>query len=448
MACQLCAGVTGTEALKILLKRGPLYPAPYYHQFDAYRCRWHVGFLPGGNRHPLQFLKRRMGYQSVARLSPPAALETFAAPLSEMEQILDLARWAPSGDNSQPWRFEILSPQRLVVHVRDQAAEDVYDYNQGQPTLLSCGLLLETMGIAASRHKYSLRWEYTRNQGNRHRIEVELRRDEQVVEDPLLPYIPLRSVNRRPFRTLPLNPAQKQWLERSAGPEFTLTWHESWQERLQIARLNALATDIRLRIPEAYRVHQKILDWDRHFSPDGVPARAIGLDPLTLKVMRWALRDWSRMQRLNRLPGATFGARLQMDYLPGLQCATHFSMARTQNPAPADQGPALLRAGQAWQRFWLTATRLGLALQPGMAPLIFAYHARHGIPFTSEVPLRRKAEELDTKLRKSWAGDPDHLLFRGRLGWPKSRQVTARSFRRPLAELLQPWDEPQTNKEG
>jgi nitroreductase len=23
------------------------------------------------------------------------------------EQILDLARWAPSGDNTQPWRFEI-----------------------------------------------------------------------------------------------------------------------------------------------------------------------------------------------------------------------------------------------------------------------------------------------------------------------------------------------------
>ena len=36
MACQLCAGVTGIEALKILLRRGDVKAAPWFHQFDAY----------------------------------------------------------------------------------------------------------------------------------------------------------------------------------------------------------------------------------------------------------------------------------------------------------------------------------------------------------------------------------------------------------------------------
>lgn len=36
MACQLCAGIVGTQALKIILQRGPIYPAPYYHLFDAF----------------------------------------------------------------------------------------------------------------------------------------------------------------------------------------------------------------------------------------------------------------------------------------------------------------------------------------------------------------------------------------------------------------------------
>ncbi|BAL23415.1 ThiF family adenylyltransferase [Azoarcus sp. KH32C] len=55
-ACQLCAGVTATEALKILLGRGMLRPAPWGYQFDAYRNRLVRTWRPGGNRNPIQRL--------------------------------------------------------------------------------------------------------------------------------------------------------------------------------------------------------------------------------------------------------------------------------------------------------------------------------------------------------------------------------------------------------
>lgn len=54
MACDLCAGVTGTAVLKILLGRGPLRPAPWAMQFDAYRQRLSFTWRPGGNANPLQ----------------------------------------------------------------------------------------------------------------------------------------------------------------------------------------------------------------------------------------------------------------------------------------------------------------------------------------------------------------------------------------------------------
>jgi molybdopterin/thiamine biosynthesis adenylyltransferase len=54
MACQLCAGMAGTEALKILLGRGGVYPAPWSTQFDAYRQKLVHTWRPGGNRHPMQ----------------------------------------------------------------------------------------------------------------------------------------------------------------------------------------------------------------------------------------------------------------------------------------------------------------------------------------------------------------------------------------------------------
>lgn len=66
MACQLCAGVAATEALKILLGRGPVRAAPKGYHFDAYRNKLALTWRPRGNRNPLQRLyialaKRKLG---------------------------------------------------------------------------------------------------------------------------------------------------------------------------------------------------------------------------------------------------------------------------------------------------------------------------------------------------------------------------------------------------
>src|SRR5471030_1750518 len=69
MGCELCAGAAATEALKILLNRGPVEAAPRGYHFDAYRNKLVRTWRPGGHRHPLQRLtmmlvKRRRGEQS------------------------------------------------------------------------------------------------------------------------------------------------------------------------------------------------------------------------------------------------------------------------------------------------------------------------------------------------------------------------------------------------
>jgi molybdopterin/thiamine biosynthesis adenylyltransferase len=57
LACNLSGGVVAAEVLKIILKRGRVYPAPFYHQFDAYLGRFLRKRLIGGNRNPIQRLK-------------------------------------------------------------------------------------------------------------------------------------------------------------------------------------------------------------------------------------------------------------------------------------------------------------------------------------------------------------------------------------------------------
>ena len=54
MACDLCAGIAATEALKVLLGRGGVVSAPWGVHFDAYKQRLRRTWRPGGNAHPLQ----------------------------------------------------------------------------------------------------------------------------------------------------------------------------------------------------------------------------------------------------------------------------------------------------------------------------------------------------------------------------------------------------------
>lgn len=67
MACQLCAGMAATEALKILLGRGKVLAAPWGMQFDAYRNQLARTWRPGGNRNPLHRLMIAIGRRQFAR---------------------------------------------------------------------------------------------------------------------------------------------------------------------------------------------------------------------------------------------------------------------------------------------------------------------------------------------------------------------------------------------
>jgi sulfur-carrier protein adenylyltransferase/sulfurtransferase len=431
--------------------------APWFHQFDAYTGRFVSQRLRGGSRHVGQRLKQKLGMRMMRAIArnaqkpePAPAVPVSSAPVlpvTEMERILGLARWAPSGDNSQPWRFRIDGDDAVTIIVHHEAGANVYEYNNGQPTLLSAGHLLETLRIAASRYGRRMEWSHQRlgqsaNGTHDDQITVHLPRQPGLRADPLEGFIRLRSVDRNTYSTTPLTDHQKAELANAIGPDLKLSWFDSREQRWSFSRLNGVATDIRLRCREAYDVHRRMLDWDNRFSPYGLPATAIGLDSVTLKLMRWAMKDWSRVEKMNLMGTGT--ASLQIDIVPGLNCAGHFTVTwrnpRSQAPTPED----LLRAGERLQRFWLTATKLGLALQPGLAPIAFATHSLNGVRFTEQPKLLAKAEKLAAEVRRVTGSEVDQLVFMGRIGRPKSMRSASRSVRLPLQDLIVSGDQQES----
>lgn len=347
-------------------------------------------------------------------------------------KILDLARWAPSGDNTQPWRFEVISDDHVVVHGFDTREWCVYDLD-GRASQMAIGALLETFRLAGTLHGVRIDWQ--RRDDNRDethlRFDVRLTDAPEIVTDPLSQAIKVRCVQRRTYSTKPLSPEDRQRIESTITPPFSVRWFASSVERRKMAWLMFENAKIRLTCPEAYAVHKSIIDWGQTYSTDRIPEYAVGVDPLTGKLMRWVMASWPRVDFFNRYLMGTVLPRIQLDLLPGLKCAAHFALVA---PYPLDTVDRAVAAGCAMQRFWLGATKAGLQLQPEMTPVIFSRYVRSGVKFSHN----SKAVSMATTLSKKLASympdvDPSRLIFIGRCGF--GNPATSRSLRLGLDEL-------------
>lgn len=349
-----------------------------------------------------------------------------------LTRILELARWAPSGDNTQPWRFEIVDERLIRVYGHDTREHVLYDHD-GHPSHIAHGALLETMRIAASGFGLSADWTISSRDDDRDPVyTVRFADAPTLTRDPLFSCILTRTVQRRAMKTTALTPAQRQALIDAAGDGFRVQLFETPGERVKVAALLWASAGIRLTCPQAYPVHKEIIEWRARFSKDRIPEQAVGVDPATALLMRWAMQSWARVAFFNRYLLGTVVPRIELDLLPALCCAAHLLVRPRQRPARLADW---LELGCAVQRIWLTATHQGLHLQPQMTPVIFRWYARAGRRFSDAPKLFEQALALsDDFERLAQAGPDDDFGFFARIG--VSRTPRSRSIRKDLETLM------------
>lgn len=353
-------------------------------------------------------------------------------PKTIIENILSHARWAPSGDNMQTWRFEIIDTTHFVVHGYDTRDHCVYDL-QGHASQLAIGALLESIAIAASNFGYKIEFQLRENAPETQpTIDVTLTEDTTINADPLFSYLPIRSVQRRTLKTTHLSSEQKMVLEQAVGNFYTVQWLEGWKSRWQAALLMSMNGKFRMILPEAFPTYRTVIEWNARFSDDKIPDQAVGLDPVATRLMKWALKSWKRVTFLNTYLAGTLLPRIELDLLPGICCAAHFALVARGKPQSIKDH---LNAGRAMQRFWLTATQLNLQLQPEMTPLIFSGYVREKLTFTREARLVAYAEKLSSRFESLFGkSETERLVFVGRIGHGKAAH--ARSLRLPVDKLV------------
>lgn len=431
MAVKMCAGVAGTTVLKILLNRGDVVVAPWSVQYDAYTNKMTKVWRPFGNKNPLQKLTAQIVRKIVTNAMPDKTRKE-TQDMDLLDQILDVAKWAPSGDNTQPWCFEKLSSTSFKVHGFDTRNWVVYDL-QGRASQLAIGCLLENISIAAAEHGFSTKVEFEEGcPEDKPTFIVNLEKT-QITRDDLYAYVKERTVQRRPMGTRMLSEREKQILESSLPKGYSLIWLEGGETKFTVARLMFGNAYTRLSMEEGFNVHSKIIEWNADTSEDKIPDRSLGLDWLTLKLMRWSLGSWKRFDFVARYLAGTLMPRILLDFIPSLACSAHFVLLRNEE---AMETKDYVEAGRALQRFWLTCTQLNLGFQPEQTPIIFSEYLRRDVSFSRDERAQNSAKKMDTAI-KSLIGEENlqKAVFMGRVG--RTTKVKYRSVRKNLKALTQ-----------
>lgn len=293
---------------------------------------------------------------------PAEAVEGWRGPPAgekdPRRRALAWALLAPNPHNLQSWSVDLSQPDTIRLFVDGTRLLPQTDPLSRQ-ILIGHGCFLEILSIAAAADGW--RVETTLFPMGEWRLDrpvalIRFIRAVGITPEPLLDAVSRRRTAKRAFADRPLDPAHRDALRSdfdAAAARLTIV-----DEPGHVARLRALAvsgSELEMNLP---RTHKESIDVVR-FGAGEIAAHRDGIS-LT-GPMIWALRQAGLMTAQNALTPGTVAWNGGRDYvLAGYASARAFGWIATAYNAR----PTQIAVGRAFVRLQLTATRLGVALQP------------------------------------------------------------------------------------
>lgn len=343
-----------------------------------------------------------------------------------IQHVAKAGHHAPSADNCQPWRFEW---DGFHLHLR-------YDSNRVRKntfppldpaTLLAMGAAFENI-LSAARHcrlepRYQLFPDSTGPNPLYATLDFTGHSSHPIpTRDPRLF---LRHTNRLPYRKGPLPADVVSELSSMAAPDVRLKLITAGDEIGKVADLISKASEIRFQTREVHEWLGRSL----RFSAaeigrnDGLDVNTLHLPPGGKSLLK-VIKDWKRMERLNRL-------------------GMHKLLAAI-DAAPLKKGSAILAtignsdrvslfsAGRIMTRAWTLLNTAGIAVHPYYVVAdILTRHAAGRIP----AHLQAGADSARVETERQFGLAPREVLcMLFRVGFPTRDPV--RSRRLPLDSVL------------
>jgi nitroreductase len=286
--------------------------------------------------------------------------------------LIEAAVRAPSGDNTQPWRFA-LDPALPRVAIHLDPTRDPSPMNSGQRMArIALGAALENILRTAAGNGWTVRLEDDPAPALA-ALHLEHFNPGPVAVEPVLRQ---RVTNRRDYDGKPVAPEALAAAAAATPPLGGVTTH--WiteRQRLEgLADLVGRADAVMFGAPAMRHAFLHNVRFDA--PPNAEVEEGLSLDSLELSASdRVALRLMRKMpQWLYRLFGAGKVFRAKAQQL--VASASGLCLV----VAPDDAEATDLTVGRAMQRAWLALTEKGLAVQPMSSLPVLDNALRHGTP--------------------------------------------------------------------
>lgn len=360
----------------------------------------------------------------------PRGADTDVSEKNLVKMLVEYATLAPSGGNSQPWRF-VYRNKALECYTDRERSGIALDFD-GYFSQLAIGAAVENICLAASSFGLSVHCELFPS-GPQESLVCRVRWENVTGAsrtDPLFDQIRKRVTNR-------LNGARKELsidslvalssAAQAARAELRLV--TTTPELQQVADLLGKVDRIVMLEPEFHADLMRELRWtpeDAERTRDGIDVRSLELS----SVDRVALELIAKprvVTAIRRLGGGGALGTMTKKWIGSASAAGLVVVSGNAHER-------YFQGGRALQRIWLQASSLGIAIQP--ITVITALHARVLYAPTS---LSQRALELYRKILPEYFelftlddGLTDVFLFRLHL----AGEPTVRALRRPLDEVL------------
>lgn len=286
-----------------------------------------------------------------------------------IKKIIDAGIRAPSGENCQPWRFEISGNEILLFNLPERDSS-LYGWGQ-RSSYLAHGALLENMSIAASALGYDANIVLFPNPSQTNLVAHVTLSPVQPKNESLYPAIAKRATNRKPYKKIPLTVDQKAALV-DAGESFDSDCRfilvEEDEQRKKIAKLASRNEKIIFGNKSLHSFFFGHINWTKEEDDEksiGFYIKTLELPPPVETAFK-IIKKWSVMRILNKLGFSSFVAGANSS-IYGASSAIGVVLVSRNTPED------FIHAGRLTERIWLTATSLDLSVQP-LAGLIYLMH--------------------------------------------------------------------------
>ncbi|OYU96224.1 MAG: hypothetical protein CFE21_07385 [Bacteroidetes bacterium B1(2017)] len=354
--------------------------------------------------------------------------------LNEMDKkyLIEAASMAPSGGNTQPWRFGFYEGNLFFIHDIFHSQSFLDFANLG--SYIGFGAAIENIRVQAAVLGYRIKHQYFPNTNDSRLVAIcSFEPSDEKAEVSLSKAIFDRHTNRKIGSRQELSNELKERFSiiRSEEPNAHLTIIEDMDKMNELGELVSSAEMLLLLHPQGH--HDMFTKELRMTTKEALDTRD-GLDVATLNFSKaeiLALRIASSRKAIEWVERIGGGEAFKKNTKKGIANASAMGIVSM----PFYSNESYLHAGEFVQKIWLESTRAGFSFQPITQYSFLIARLIHGNGEGFTENYIRKFNDLNNRFKlilPELATREINFIFR----LAKEKDAEVRSLRRPIDKLL------------